>query len=145
MSQRSDSAVCLPCLLVTLVSRNLQFTSETKSSSDRIRNGVTPPMPSEDSDTFQTMQWPISRWCGGRRPGSTVRVDSLPHRKWREFQQQPGTAGPGNMLGCCVISFHFLWAILCPQAVIWRESALFLHQLSSKISVEIFGIKLLLS
>ena len=26
MSQRNDSAVCLPCLLVTLVSRNLQFT-----------------------------------------------------------------------------------------------------------------------
>ena len=39
---------------------------------------------------------------------STVRVDSLPHRKWREIQQQPGTAGPGNMLGCCLISFHFL-------------------------------------
>ena len=34
---------------------------------------------------------------------STVRVDSLPHRKWREIQQQPGTAGPGNMLGCCLI------------------------------------------
>ena len=23
----------------------------------------------------------------------------------------PGTAGPGNMLGCCLIYFHFLWAI----------------------------------
>ena len=22
------------------------------------------------------------------------------------------------MLGCCLISFHFLWAILCPQAVL---------------------------
>ena len=43
------------------------------------------------------------------RPVCTVRVDSLPHRKWREIQQQPGTAGPGNMLGCCLISFHFLW------------------------------------
>ena len=27
MSQRNNSKVCLPCLLVTLVSRNLQFTS----------------------------------------------------------------------------------------------------------------------
>ena len=26
MSQRNDSVVCLPCLLMTLVSRNLQFT-----------------------------------------------------------------------------------------------------------------------
>ena len=34
---------------------------------------------------------------------------------------QPGTAGPGNSLGCCLISFHFLWAILCPQAVFSYE------------------------
>ena len=39
----------------------------------------------------------------------TVRVDSLPHRKWKETKQQPDTAEPGNMLGCCLISFHFLW------------------------------------
>ena len=38
----------------------------------------------------------------------TGRVDSLPDRKWREIQQQPGTVGPGNMLGCCLIYFHFL-------------------------------------
>ena len=38
MPQRNNSVVCLPCLLVTLVSRNLQFTSVTKSSSDRILN-----------------------------------------------------------------------------------------------------------
>ena len=44
--------------------------------------------------------------------GCTVRVDSLPHRKWKEIKQQPGTAGPGNMLGSCLVSFHFLWAIL---------------------------------
>ena len=34
---RNDSVVCLSCLLVTLVSRNLQFTSVTKSSRNRIR------------------------------------------------------------------------------------------------------------
>ena len=39
------------------------------------------------------------------------------HRKWKETKRQPGTAGPGNMLGGCLVSFHFLWAILCPQAV----------------------------
>ena len=41
----------------------------------------------------------------------------IAHRKWKENKLQPGTAGPGNMLGCSLVSFHFLWAILCPQAV----------------------------
>ena len=35
----------------------------------------------------------------------------MAHRKRKETKQQPGTAGPGNMLGCCLISFHFLWVI----------------------------------
>ena len=35
----------------------------------------------------------------------------IAHRKWKEAKQLPGTAGPGNMLGCCLIHFHFLWAI----------------------------------
>ena len=34
----------------------------------------------------------------------------MAHRKWKEAKQLPGTAGPGNMLGCCLIFFHFLWA-----------------------------------
>ena len=40
----------------------------------------------------------------------------MAHRKWKEIKQQPGTAGPGNMLGCCLLSFHFLWVIhpICP-------------------------------
>ena len=44
-------------------------------------------------------------------------VHRMAHRKWKETKLQPGTAGPGSMLGCCLISLHFLWAILCPQAV----------------------------
>ena len=35
----------------------------------------------------------------------------MAHRKWKEAKQLPGTARPGNMLGCCLISSHFLWAI----------------------------------
>ena len=31
----------------------------------------------------------------------------MAHRKWIETKQLPGTAGPGSMLGCCLISFHF--------------------------------------
>ena len=34
----------------------------------------------------------------------------MTHRKWIETKQQPGTAGPGNTLGCCLNSLHFLWA-----------------------------------
>ena len=30
---------------------------------------------------------------------------------------QPGTAGLSHRLGCCLVSFHFLWAILRPQSV----------------------------
>ena len=41
----------------------------------------------------------------------------MAHRKWKEAKQLPDTAGPGNMLGCSLVSFHFLWAILCLQAV----------------------------
>ena len=36
-------------------------------------------------------------------------------RMERTTKQQPGTAGPGNMLGCCFVSFHFQWAILWPH------------------------------
>ena len=35
----------------------------------------------------------------------------MAHRKLKEAKQLPGTAGPGNMLVCCLISLHFLWAI----------------------------------
>ena len=40
------------------------------------------------------------------------------HRKRKETKLQPDTAGPGNRLCSCLVSFHFLWAILCPQAVL---------------------------
>ena len=49
---------------------------------------------------------------------TTVRVDSLPHRKWKEIKQEPGTAGPGNMLGCCLIYFHFRWGKLSTLTVL---------------------------
>ena len=43
----------------------------------------------------------------------------MTHRKWKETKVQPSTAGPGNMLGYSLVSFHFLWTILCPQAVLY--------------------------
>ena len=47
----------------------------------------------------------------------TVLVLRMAHRMWKETKQQPGTAGTGNMLGCCLVSFHFLWAILSMSTV----------------------------
>ena len=41
----------------------------------------------------------------------TGRMGWMAHRKWKETKQPPGTAGPGNMLGWCLVSFHFLRAI----------------------------------
>ena len=37
----------------------------------------------------------------------TGRMGWMAHRKWKEIKQQPGTVGPGNMLGYCLVSFHF--------------------------------------
>ena len=48
---------------------------------------------------------------------STACGHRMAYRKWREIKLQPGTAVPGNMLGSCLVSFHILWANLCPQAV----------------------------
>ena len=48
---------------------------------------------------------------------STACGHRMAHRKGKETKLLPSTAGPGNMLGCCLNSFHFLWANLCPQAV----------------------------
>ena len=42
---------------------------------------------------------------------NTGRIGWMADRKWKETKLQPGTAGPGNMLGCCLLYFHFLWAI----------------------------------
>ena len=54
---------------------------------------------------------------GVRDQAYTVCGRRMAHRKWKETKQQSGTAGPGNMFGCCLVSFHFLWAILWPHLV----------------------------
>ena len=51
----------------------------------------------------------------------TVLVLRMAHRKWKETEQQPGTAEPGNMLGCFLNYFHFLWAILSTSTVIAKD------------------------
>ena len=48
----------------------------------------------------------------------TVLVLKMAHRIWKETKQHPDTAGPDNRLGCCLVSFHFLWAILSTSTVV---------------------------
>ena len=62
------------------------------------------------------------RYCrtGARelaRAWSTGRMWWMAHRKWKESKQQPSMLPGPAVPGCCLFSFHFLWAILCPQAV----------------------------
>ena len=47
----------------------------------------------------------------------TVLVLGMALRIWKETKQHPGTAGPDNMLDCCLVSFHFLLAILSTSNV----------------------------
>ena len=47
----------------------------------------------------------------------TGRMGWMAHRRWKETKQQPGTAGPGNMLGYCLVSLHFRCDILAPIPV----------------------------
>ena len=51
----------------------------------------------------------------------------MANRKWKESKQQPGTAGSGNMLGCCFISFHFLWVILSTGTVLTYQLFLIIY------------------
>ena len=64
------------------------------------------------------------------RTNSTACGHRMAHRKWKEMKQQPCTAEPGNMLGSCLLSFHFLLAILRPQAVLICCSWVWLQSLS---------------
>ena len=41
----------------------------------------------------------------------------MAHRKWKETKQQPSMLPGPAMPGCSLVSFHFLWDILCPQVV----------------------------
>ena len=48
---------------------------------------------------------------------STVRVDSLPHRKWKEIKQEPSMLPGPAVPGCFWISLHFLWGKLSTRTV----------------------------
>ena len=44
----------------------------------------------------------------------------MAHRKWKEFKQQPSMLPGSAVPGCCLASFHFLWAILSTGTVYYN-------------------------
>ena len=68
---------------------------------------------------------------------NTGRMGWMTHRKWKETKQLPGTAGPGNMLGCCLNFFHFRCDIhpICPvqksiqNDTVWQHVRSIFHSL----------------
>ena len=76
------------------------------------------PMTSQDGLHFAVLCWGVVLWglkVTFESNFVTVLVLRMAHRKWKESKQQtsmlPGPAVPG----CCLLSFHILWVILCPQ------------------------------
>ena len=49
--------------------------------------------------------------------GYTVRVDSLPYRKWKETKQHPSMLPGPAVAGGCLVYFHFLWGKLSMRTV----------------------------
>ena len=50
----------------------------------------------------------------------TVLVRRMAHRKWKEIKQQPSILPGPAVPGCCLVYFHFLWAILSSSTVVGR-------------------------
>ena len=46
--------------------------------------------------------------AGGLSNGITGWMERMLHRRRKETKQQPGTAGPGSILGCCLVSLRIL-------------------------------------
>ena len=61
----------------------------------------------EQSLTCSIMEKPHTA-CGHR----------MAHRKWKQTKQKPSLLPGPAVPGCSSVYFHFLWAILCPQAVV---------------------------
>ena len=45
----------------------------------------------------------------------------MAYRKLKETKQQPSLLPGLAVPDCSLVSFHFLWAFLCPQAVVFRN------------------------
>ena len=62
-------------------------------------------------------QYPPQVQLGLEEDMSTACGHRMAHRIWKETKQQPSLLPGPAVPGCSLVSFCFLWAILCPQAV----------------------------
>ena len=62
---------------------------------------------------------PVTKSPSSRRTDRTysLRTYRMADRKWKETKQQPSRLPGPAVPGCSLVSFHFLWAILCPQDI----------------------------
>ena len=58
-------------------------------------------------------------------PSPTEWIEWMAHRKQKETKQQPSTAGPGNILGCCLVSLRFLCNIHSIHPVVLCQELLY--------------------
>ena len=52
--------------------------------------------------------------------GKTGTVLRMANRKWKETKQLPSMLSGPALHGCCLVSFHILWAILSTSTVVWE-------------------------
>ena len=96
---------------------------------------------------FVDDQWTDRRYWHTRYI-TLVGVTALVKEVCPFLKQQPGTAGPGNTLGCCVLSFHFLWAIHPIRPVVailatrekWLWGNLYFHQRSRCLHLKMWTL-----
>ena len=80
------------------------------------------------------------KWKTRNFAHSTVLVLRMAHRNWKETKQQPSMLPVPAVLGCCLVSFHFLWAILSTSTVrIFITFQNYLPQPSNRLTFTLEG------
>ena len=88
--------------------RSVQCPNDQGSKAEASAHEIAKPWDEEETSAKHQSLRKITRRCMSKHSESyTVLVLWMAQRKWKDTKQQPGTAGPGNMLGCCLISLHY--------------------------------------
>ena len=98
----------------------MKIASGTQSRTSSCSEGVTTAagaVPISTLNTYKRTEGPCWRSAGKAKKDYPLtwnmnRVATYDVTQEMETKQQPGTAGPGNMLGWCLVSLHFLCFIL---------------------------------
>ena len=65
------------------------------------------------------------------------------HRKQKETKQQPGTAEPGNILGCCLVSLRFLCDIHSIHSVVQDNTDIMAEEEEKSVDEMMSEVRLL--